>query len=359
MKIAVITDTHFGNRNDSSHILDNQEKFYSELFFPTLKEYEIDTVLHLGDLFDRRKFINYTTLARTEEMFLKPLEKRGIQMHLIVGNHDVYYKTTNSINSPQSLLKHYSNIHIYTDPTELTLDGTKILLLPWITKDNAEQSSDMIRKSKAYIIGGHLEIQGFEMYRGTPAKSGLDRSIFDRFNLVMSGHFHHKSTGSNIEYLGAPSEYIWSDYDDPRGFHILDTSTEELEFIQNDRSIFKKVIYDDVNHDYTDLLSDEDAFSVYKGCYIKVVIVNKENPALLETIVKNIEKADAADVTIVESHFNLDISEEDDIVELTEDTATTLKKITDTIQNEKYRGPVNKLLHELYREAHNLNSEIY
>ena len=358
MKIAIITDQHHGVRSDSESILNNQEKFYRELFFPKLEELGIRTVLNLGDIFDRRKYVNYNTLQRTKEMFLDPLKECNITMLLTVGNHDVYYKTTNNLNSPQSLLSDYDNIHIYTTATEVDIHGKLFLLLPWITKDNKEHSFEMIKNSKAYIAAGHLELAGFEYYRGSMAKQGVSKDVFDKYNLVMSGHYHHKSSGSNIEYLGAPSEYIWADYDDPRGFHIFDVETEQLEFIQNPFSIFKKVQYDDVENDYTDLLKRDDGFSEYQGCYVKVVVTNKENPQLLETIVKNIEKAGAADVVVVESYYNFDFDEEDDTIENIEDTLVILDNISKTIQNEKYQEKVNGLLKELYHEATSRNSEV-
>ena len=58
MKIALITDTHFGARNDSLLFLDFFRKFYENIFFPTLKERGIKEIIHLGDVVDRRKFIN-------------------------------------------------------------------------------------------------------------------------------------------------------------------------------------------------------------------------------------------------------------------------------------------------------------
>ena len=65
MKIALLGDTHFGVRNDARHFHEYYEKFYSEVFFPYLEEHGINTIIQLGDLFDRRKYINFLSLAES------------------------------------------------------------------------------------------------------------------------------------------------------------------------------------------------------------------------------------------------------------------------------------------------------
>ena len=61
MKIALVTDTHFGARNDHDHFNTYFYKFYEDIFFPYLKEHNIKTCIHLGDVMDRRKFVSYKT----------------------------------------------------------------------------------------------------------------------------------------------------------------------------------------------------------------------------------------------------------------------------------------------------------
>ncbi len=92
---------------------------------------------------------------------------------------------------------------------------------------------------------GHLEIKGFEMHNGHMNEHGTEKSVFKRFEKVMSGHFHKKSDDGHIYYLGTQYEMTWSDYKCPKGFHIFDTQTRELSRIENDNTIFKKIIYND------------------------------------------------------------------------------------------------------------------
>ena len=91
MKAAIITDTHFGARNDSKVFLQYFGKFYKNVFFPYLEEHGIKTIFHLGDIVDRRKFINYVTLREFKDIFVQPCIDRGIKVHAIVGNHDIPY----------------------------------------------------------------------------------------------------------------------------------------------------------------------------------------------------------------------------------------------------------------------------
>ena len=77
-KVAFLGDTHFGVRNDSLSHASHQRKFYQEVFFPTLKKRGIKDIIQLGDLLDRRKFVNFNTLHQAREMFFDEAVKAGI-----------------------------------------------------------------------------------------------------------------------------------------------------------------------------------------------------------------------------------------------------------------------------------------
>jgi len=204
MKIAIITDQHFGARNDSIHFLDYYEKFYKNTFFPTLDNNGINTVLILGDTFDRRKYVNFYSLKRTKDMFFDELAKRNIQVHMLAGNHDTYFKNTNEVNSIDLLLKEYTNIKVIDKPTTIWLDNEKypICMMPWICPENHDDSMFVLSDTDANICMGHFEIAGFAMHRGMPSHEGLDRGLFKKFSTVFSGHYHHRSNQDNIRYLG-------------------------------------------------------------------------------------------------------------------------------------------------------------
>ena len=237
MKIAIITDTHFGARNDNLNFNEYFYKFYDDIFFPTLKEQGISTCVHMGDVVDRRKYISYRIANDFRERFVNRFKEMDIDLHIIIGNHDTYYKNTSEVNSMQELVGS-DNFKIYTGPEVVNFDGMPILFVPWINPSNYEASIDALETANADIAMGHLEVNGFEMHRGQMAEGSWDKHSFRRFETVFSGHFHHKSDDGHIYYLGTPYQIYWNDWDDPKGFHIFDTGTRELERIINTYKLF-------------------------------------------------------------------------------------------------------------------------
>ena len=352
MKIAILGDTHFGARNDNQHFHQFFEKFYKEVFFPYLKEHNITDVIQLGDVFDRRKYINFQTLKSCREYFFEPLVDNSISLHVIIGNHDTYYKNTNEVNSLTLLLREYGNIGIYEEPTEVEFEDYKALLVPWICQENETRCLNAIHTTSADVIIGHFEISGFEMYRGAVCDEGLDMSTFKQDVPVLSGHFHHKSSHGCIHYLGTPYEITWSDYSDRKGFHILDTDTKAITFIENPFVMFHKIHYDDENTTMEQVLSID--FDQYKGTIVKVIVRNKTNPHWFDMFIDKLEKAGVLDMQVVEDHFHLDLEADDDIVNEAEDTLTILNKYVDTMQIQGDRQRLDNLIRTLYHEALNV-----
>lgn len=348
MQIALITDTHFGARGDHAAFDKHFKKFYEQSFFPTLDQRGIRNVIHLGDMFDRRKYINYLTLNNCREYFFDPLRDRKIKLDVIVGNHDVFYKNTNSINSPELLLSDYDNITPYSDPVELTYAGLDILMLPWICADNYQEVMGMINSTRAQVCFGHLELAGFQMYKGQVNDHGFDSKIFERFDLVCTGHFHHRSSSGNIHYLGNPYELTWADYEDPRGFHIFDTETRELEFIQNPNRMFHKIFF---NKEYT--VGD---YSHLKDTFVKVIVQNRDQQIKFDMLIDTLEKSGVADLQVVDDHMHQDLVDDNEIIEDAEDTLTILSKFCEQLETQTDKARLDNLLRNLYNEAINLES---
>lgn len=348
MKIALVTDTHWGVRNDNLSFLDYFDKFYSNIFFPTLDERGIDTVLHLGDIVDRRKYISYVTLRRLKEGFIEPCRSRNIDLHVIVGNHDVPYKNTNEINAMQELFD-ATNVKYYSEVAEVLFDDVPHAIVPWINNANYADTIDFMKNTEAQVVFGHFEIAGCLMDRGNMNEHGMKISDFKRFDRVMSGHFHHKSTTQNIDYLGCPYELTWSDYQDPKGFHIYDTETRELEFIQNPYTMFNKVFYNDEGKTLEKILDVD--FSPFENTYVKVVRHSAGNPYWFDKFMDKLVKANPINIQVVEDHLNLDIEDDDDIINEAEDTLTILSKYIDTMPDTVPKKKLDSLMKSLYTEA--------
>ena len=345
MKIVLLTDTHFGARNDSLIFSDFFRKFYKNIFFPTLKERGITDVIHLGDVVDRRKFINYKTLNSMKEILFNPLKEMGVNIKLIIGNHDCYYKNTLAVNSMTELTKGMPHVTVYDEPREVSLtDDHKVVFLPWICDDNEEQTKELIEKTRTKVAFGHLHIKGAEHIKGSISYDGHSPKIFNAFQRVFSGHFHHRSEIGNITYLGNPYEITWSDYNDPRGFHIYDTETMETEFIQNPYSMFHKIYYDDDKLDYGDL-------SRYEDCYVKIIVQKKNNSYLFETLMDKLIDVGVGHISVVDNLFDIeDIGDDIESMEDVEDTMSVIRSCVDGLEIEN-KELLNQLMQDLYNEA--------
>lgn len=362
-KVALITDTHHGIRNDSALFLDNQKKFYENIFFPEIEKRGISEIIHLGDLFDRRKFINHRTLFHTNKFFMDELVSRNLYMRLILGNHDTAYKNTNSINSPNLLLKGYGDvIHITeSSPEVIEYDGSKMLLVPWINDSNYDEITRVIHDSidDCNIVCGHFDIAGFEMNKGFVSEHGMSPKLFRDFDRVFSGHFHHKSRHGNIDYLGAPFEFTWGDYDDKRGFHIFDTVSHEIEYIENPYKMFHKIIYDDSNGEKVGMLNID--FSIVPDSYVKVIVNAKNDSYYFDRVLSQIESYNPFDLQVIDVQQTESISDmtDEEIKEKIKDTEQLMSEyighMTDVDDSDKKKLSV--LMNELYKHSQLEESE--
>ena len=349
MKIALVTDLHFGARNDNLKVAAHQKRFYDEIFFPYLKEHNIKDVIDLGDTFDRRKYISFTSLKAAKAMFFDPLAKNDIQTHVLIGNHDAVYKNTNELNSIYLLCPEYNNIWEYNKPEQKEFPGCEILMLPWICKENQQHAFDMIKKTNAQVVMSHLELKGFAMNKGHIQQEGMDHKLFNKFDVVCSGHYHHKSTEKNIHYLGAPYEMTWMDYDDERGFHVFDTETRELTRVINPYKLFHKIWYDDEHIQFDDVVKID--FSIFKDTFVKVIIKDKTNPYLFDTYIDRLEQQEPINLQIVEDHLHLDLDDDEDIINEAEDTITIVNNYVDGLEINADKEKLKMVMRNLYDEA--------
>lgn len=349
-RIAIITDLHIGVRNDSPLFHDFYERFYSTVFFPYLKENKIDTVICLGDTFDKRKQINFVSLERSINYLFDPLKNNGIQLYCLVGNHDAPMKNHIRLSSPKLLLSIYKNIDIIDEPREITLGGKNFLMLPWMCAENQVESLKALKDSSADIVCAHLELNGFEMNKGQMSDHGhVETKDLAKFSRVWSGHYHHRSSQGNITYLGNTYELTWADYDDPRGFHIYDTDNDTLEFVQNPYCMFKKFIYNDDGLDPS-WVSEVD-YSVYTQAFVKVIVDKKTDFLAFDTFIHNLQEANPFEYKIIEDFSEFEESAIDEEQIEAEDTLSLLNKYIDGIETDVDKDQLKKLMRELYAES--------
>ena len=341
MKIGLITDTHWSVKKGSKHLHDYFELFYKNVFFPTLEEHEIKTVIHMGDVFDSRKSIDYQSLEWSKRVVFDPLKK--YEVHMLVGNHDCYFKDSNHVNSPELLLQDYSNIKTYSSPTNTKIGGIDMTLIPWICSDNYDETLKVIQKSNAKIAMGHLELRGFYVNKHLVMDDhGMDSTIFSKFEKVFSGHYHTRSDNGKIFYLGNPYEMYWSDVNDTRGFHIFDTETLIHTPVNNPYKLFYNIYYDDTPYQTFDA-------SKYSNKIVKVIVRKKSKPKSFEKFIDNLYKIGVQDLKIVE---NFEIKENDDfVVEEEENTISVLNRYIDESEFNFDKSVIKGIFENLYKQA--------
>ena len=342
MNIVIITDQHFGARKGADYINNYFQKFYDDIFFPYLKENKIDTIINMGDTFDNRRNIDIQSLEWSKINYFDRLKELGIIVHTVIGNHDIYYKDTNDVNSVDLLLREYDNIIVYSEPTEINVGGLNILLLPWITEENRKETLDAIDKTKSKVVMGHLELNGFVATRGHIMEHGMDTKVFDKFDKVYSGHYHTRSNNGNIFYLGNPYEMFWNDVNDKRGFHLFDTKKIKHTPINNPYRLFYNIYYEDTNYKLFD--SRE-----YKNKIVKVIVKQKTNQKQFEKFIDKLYNSGIQDLKIIE---NFVLQESADFeVEETENTIGILNRYIDDSEFEGDKTLIKGILQKIYQEA--------
>ena len=350
MKIAFLNDTHAGIRNSSDIFIQNQDDFYTKVFFPYLLENEIKHIVHLGDALEHRRFVNYKALNAHRLHFLEKLREYGITMDIVPGNHDIYFKNTLKVCALKELYGHYMNeITIHMDPTVLDFDGLKMGLVPWICEENEQEINDFLVNCKADVIGGHFELNGFDMLRGVPCTHGMSTENLQRFELVLSGHYHCKSNQGNIHYFGSQMEFFWNDAHDDKFFHILDTSNRELTPVRNPITLYEKVMYNDEKSDYSEM-----DLSHLDNKFVKLVVVKKSDPFTFDRFIDRIQQHDIYELKIQEdfSEF-LGSNVGDDGIEI-EDTHTLLGQYIDNVETVLDKDRLKTEMSDLMTEAQTL-----
>ena len=342
MKVAIITDQHFGCRKNSKIFHDYFLEFYNNVFFPYLEKKGITTVIDMGDTFDSRKGIDFSALAWAKDNYYDRLKDMGITVHTIVGNHTAYYKNTNKVNAVDLLLREYDNVYVYDAASEVTIGGLDILFIPWINKENEESTFRFIQNSDCYCAMGHLELHGFRVNKQIVMDHGHPSELYSKFTKVFSGHYHTRSDDGRIFYLGNPYEMFWSDVGDRRGFTIFDTETLEHTSVDNPYRLFYNIYYEDTNHQTFDTRE-------YENKIVKVIVRKKTDIKKFEKFIDKLYASNVADLKVVEN-FALEEPEDFQPSE-SEDTISILNRYIQEAEIDLDKSRIQQIMMSTYQEA--------
>ena len=296
----------------------------------------------MGDTFDSRKGIDFSALSWAKNNYYDRLQQMGVFVHTIVGNHTAYYKNTNEVNAVDLLLREYDNVTVYSNPTEVKLDNLSVLFIPWINQENEASTLKLIEKTKSKVAMGHLELQGFRVNKQVVMEHGFDSKLFDKFQLVFSGHYHTRSNNGTVFYLGNPYEMFWNDVNDKRGFHIFDTETLEKVSIDNPYRLFYNIYYEDTNYQTFDTRE-------YENKIVRIIVRKKSDTKKFEKFVDKLYSSNIAELKVVE---NFDFQESVDFEPIeSEDTMSILSRYVEESEINLDKSLVQKMLQEIYQEA--------
>ena len=342
MRIAIITDQHFGARKNSKLFHDYFLKFYNDIFFPYLEKEGITTIVDMGDTFDSRKGIDFSALSWAKNNYYDRLKDMGVTVHTIVGNHTAYYKNTNEVNAVDLLLREYDNVIVYSEPTEVKLGKLNTLFIPWINEENRNDTISNIKKTVCDVAMGHLELQGFRVNRSLVMEHGDESELYSKFSRVFSGHYHTRSDDGRVFYLGNPYEMFWSDVNDKRGFTCFDTETLEHYPINNPYRLFYNIYYEDTNYQTFDIRE-------YENKLVKVIVRKNTDNKKFEKFIDKLHSSGIADLKVVEN-FAIDEPEEFEISE-SEDTLSILNRFIEESEFTLDKSTLKNIMRETYQEA--------
>lgn len=351
MQVLIIGDLHWGARSDNVAFLEHYAAYFRDQFFKILRVLKPDAVVQVGDVFDKRSYLNVNTLYYARKYFIDPLRESGIPSYVLTGNHDTYFKNTSRVNSLQEV---YGCCHSQSPSFQVIWEPLETefgLLVPWIAPDEQENSLLAIEHSKARYCFGHFDIPGFYMSGGKKSEHGFQRSMFAKFTRVISGHYHGRQNDGNIFYCGVPYEKSWEDHGQWIGIHLLDTDTGAIKAIPNPVRMHYQL-------DFTDgalsEASDIDPSNLEKKI-VRLVVHDTKHAVKLERLIQKISAAKPESLSVV--HKALTINSEQVLEEIKvadpDDTVTTITNYIDRLDGvpATERTQVKDLLLTLHSQA--------
>lgn len=234
-RIILTGDWHFGCHSNSKSWLYSSRDYFKKVFIPWLKENARpdDLLLHLGDLYENRtsieQHVNDIAVDVVEEI------SKILPFWIIVGNHDIYKKTTNEINALKNI-KYLPNVKVFTKPEMIQIGSKKAFLMPWVGKKRTISEQEVIQKSGGgdYLFC-HTDFRGAKFNRAVTIQDGLVIDEDFHYDRIFSGHIHMRQElfGNQLTFVGTPYQITRADRDNQKGFYILDVESSKDKFIPN------------------------------------------------------------------------------------------------------------------------------
>ena len=324
MKVFMLTDTHFGiYLNNLEKWMNMMESTFYDFVIPYLKENAEpgDVLIHLGDLFDNRTSLPIIIINKVEKILKEMADI--LPLHIMVGNHDLWNKGSNEVNSVRLYSYISDRISVYEKTTTLNIDDNKLVLMPWVEKrlDMIEE----IRKNPGDYLFCHSDLNGCKMHLNSVAHRNADKidvESFKGYKRAFSGHIHIRQTSANFEFIGSLYQMDRNDTGDQKGITVLDLSTGKTHFEPNKYSpVFRKFrVVDEESIDELDTLRDSKDY-IDLAISNSLLVSNRKLRRKLETM---LEKGNFASVEYIDDIKKSDVEDEEGIVEsvVTEDGTT-------------------------------------
>jgi DNA repair exonuclease SbcCD nuclease subunit len=185
----------------------------------------INQVFFLGDFFHTRSKIDIN-VYNFAYVTLEEFYEDGITLHLLAGNHDMYFRNTAKVTS----LRPLSRIaNVINKPTFIKVGNVDFVLFPYYEKPQkfkeAIDSMDYSDKENLTFLL-HTEYKGaLRNALSSPVKTGIDMSYFpSKTYKVYMGHYHMKQQVEHwIHYLGSPIQVSMREITEQKYFYVMNT----------------------------------------------------------------------------------------------------------------------------------------
>lgn len=366
--IAFITDTHFGSRSFNKSLFEMQMQFFEKQLFPFLLKNGVKDVVHTGDCFHNRNIVDWYIFNGVKKRFFKWFEDNDIRLHLLVGNHCSYYKSTIETNSLTETTKEFSRVKVYDTPETTKIGPYTFHFMPWIVDESKVTFPD------ADVLCGHFDVSGLQLMRGIYSTDGYAIDTFKKYKIVASGHYHITSKRSNFYMVGTQYQTGWGDYCIDKGFYTLDDSFG-MKYHQNTVSPrFVKIFYTEAGDEVKIKVvgergekprdaSKDDLLSVVRKNYCKLVVEKVLDQAAFESFFTSLQlkSRDGFKIEIVDANEVIESFDFEELEEKIRDESDTLEVMHSfvagmTLDETISKDIVTNLLSQLYREAEELHT---